>query len=138
MTTEFARQARKLTANLLKAKPQEVVDMHDMFFKLTLDAFGKIAFGLDFCGQDGKPIAFASAFDRAQELSARRIASKPPFLWKLQRSLSVGEERELRTQLEIIDQFVKDLIKERRASAELATGRFVVAVDAGIRGRQRN
>lgn len=121
MTVEFARQARKLSSNLNKVKPNEVVDMHDWFFKLTLDAFGKIAFGLDFCGQDGKPIAFASAFDRAQELSARRIASKPPFLWKLQRALSVGEEKELRTQLEVIDKFVRDLISERQASPELAT-----------------
>lgn len=119
MTSEFIEHSQKLSS-ILSSKQGSIVDLHQLFFKLTLDAFGQIAFGLSFGALDDKPIPFASCFDKAQEISARRIATKPPFLWKLQRYLGVGDERVLRECLGTIDAFVQDLIKERKRSPDLA------------------
>jgi cytochrome P450 len=121
MTMEFVEQTNKL-ASLIRRQEGNVIDLHGLFFRLTLDAFGKIAFGLKFGGLDGSPIPFAAAFDRAQELSAQRIAQKPPFWWKMQRLLRVpGAEGEMRQCLAVINQFVTKLVADRRKAPELAS-----------------
>ena len=120
MTQQFVEHTKKLKDILVAAaKGSDVVDMHAMFFRLTLDAFGKVAFGINVGGLEGNPILFATAFDRAQEISAWRIV-KPPIVWKTMKLLQLGEERELRRCLAEIDTFVLDLVKERSsASAQL-------------------
>jgi cytochrome P450 len=121
MTQEFVEHTNKLV-NILQRNVGSVVDLHGLFFRLTLDAFGKIAFGLSLGGLNGNPIPFAAAFDRAQELSAQRIAQKPPILWKIQRfTRAPGSEAEMRRCLSIIEQFVTNLVADRRREPELAS-----------------
>ena len=114
MLHEFLSSATSLANILIKAAAaNETVDLHSLFFKLTLDAFGKIGFGVNFGGLHGSPIPFAHAFDMAQEISVRRILTKPPWLWKMQRWFGVGSEHTLRKHLSVMDQFVDDLIATR-------------------------
>jgi cytochrome P450 len=113
MTNAFASHTSKLKVILEKAAGSgKTVDMHALFFRLTLDAFGQVAFGLNVGGLDGNPIPFAASFDRSQEICAYRVVL-PPFLWKSMRALSLGPEKELAGHLRIIDTFIYGLIDER-------------------------
>lgn len=122
MTSEFEAHTQKLI-DMLKPKvgTPTIFDLHALMFRLTLDAFGKVAFGLELGGLDDKPLPFTKSFDRAQEILAARFTTKPMFVWKLQRALGHGTEGELKTHLAAINDFVRQLISERRSSAELAT-----------------
>ena len=116
MTKAFVGHTIKLKALLEKAAQDKlVVDMHAMFFKLTLDAFGQVAFGLNVGGLDDKPMPFATAFDRAQEIIAFRVP-QPPFVWQIMRWLSIGSERELKRCISTIDDFIYDMIDSRVTS----------------------
>jgi cytochrome P450 len=120
MTQEFIEHTSKLR-DILDSCGREPVDMHAMFFRLTLDAFGKVAFGINVGGLDGNPIPFARAFDRAQEITARRVV-KPPILWKLQKLLQVGDEKELSECLSTINTFVTGLVKDRSSPGAMLSG----------------
>lgn len=117
MTQKFIHYTNVLVEALaVAAKNGEVVDMHQQYFRLTLDSFGDVAFGVNLGGLAGAPIPFARAFDAAQELSARRVATKPPFVWKLQRALQVGDERKMTEHIKTINDFVVDLCEKRLKS----------------------
>jgi len=113
MTAQFIEYS-KLLSGILAANVGRTVDMHALLFQLTLDAFGKIAFGVDIGGLQGKPIPFAASFDRSQELCARRGLTKPMWLWKTQKALGpFGEERELKRHVDVIEKFVSELVQAR-------------------------
>jgi cytochrome P450 len=115
MVLEFMNYAKILRAKLVQAaRSGTVVDLHAEYFKLTLDSFGKVAFGVDLGGLSGNPVPFAKAFDDAQDNCAWRVARKPPFLWKSQRVLNVGGERRMTECLNTINVFVSSLVEQRK------------------------
>src|ERR1043165_4332865 len=65
-----------------KSKSGETFDLQDLFFRFTLDSFGKIAFGIDFkcLTEPDKPVPFATNFHFAQREISNRVGS--PF-WKI-------------------------------------------------------
>ncbi|OAE24134.1 hypothetical protein AXG93_2752s1480 [Marchantia polymorpha subsp. ruderalis] len=74
------------------------VDIQDLIQRATLDAIGKVAFGVDFPSLPSalpKPwphIAFASSLDLATSIAVKRFSD--PF-WELKRYLNIGPERVL-------------------------------------------
>jgi cytochrome P450 len=117
MSEVFHRAALKLTRVLeseVNAAPKgqrAVVDMHQWFFTLTLDAFSEIAFGLDLGGLDGKPQPFIQAFDKCQAQCFNRC-EKHSGIWKLMKLLNLGPERDMKKALKVIDDFVYSLMDD--------------------------
>ncbi|XP_077241936.1 cytochrome P450 86A8-like [Tasmannia lanceolata] len=101
----------------LEAKP---VDLQDLLLRLTFDNICGLAFG-----KDPETLApglpengFASAFDRATELSLQRFIL-PEFIWKLKKWLRLGLEVSLSQSLSSIDGYLSQVINTRKL--ELAT-----------------
>ncbi|KAI8810823.1 cytochrome P450 [Cladochytrium replicatum] len=88
------------------AESGEVVDMQDLFFRLTLDSFAKLAFSVDLDSVTAnKPIKFALKFDRAQ-LSLLNRLNWP--LWK------ITETDDIRADFTYVREFGRDLVRKRR------------------------
>jgi len=89
------------------------LDMQDMYFRLTMDIFTYIAFGVDLKAviQD-EPPAFATAFDTVQEHSEKRFFNP---LWRFCQvfQLTPGE-RKLRQGVTTMNKFASEVIQGRR------------------------
>ncbi|KAF9157262.1 hypothetical protein DFQ26_008913 [Actinomortierella ambigua] len=89
-----------------------MIDLQSLFSRLTLDAFGKLTFGMDFhsLSKDG-PNEFGDAFDfLAVEFDARVTN---PF-WFLTDRLIPGKVRRVQKALEILDSYAQQAITKRR------------------------
>ncbi|KQK05997.1 cytochrome P450 94C1 [Brachypodium distachyon] len=102
----------------------KLLDLQDVFRRFAFDCICKISFGLDpGCLELSLPMsAFADAFDAASMLSARRAAAPMHVLWKLKRLLNVGEERELRDAIGLVDALAAEVIRQRRKLASSGGG----------------
>ncbi len=115
------RQVKQLVKRLEKhsASPDgnKPVDMQDLFFRMTIDVFASIAFGVDLdsiLGDCQHP--FALAFDEVQNLSQKRF--KDP-LWKIRRALqATEEERNIKKCVAVMDDFAEGVINARRRDAK--------------------
>lgn len=87
------------------------VDIHDLFFRFTLDAFAFLAFGEDLRSLETTS-AFATAFDVVQNLSNQRFYDP---LFRLKRMLNVGTERVIATNLREMDTLVARIIARKQA-----------------------
>ncbi|RCV07124.1 hypothetical protein SETIT_1G219200v2 [Setaria italica] len=98
------------------AERGEAVDMQDLLLRFTFDNICAAAFGIDAgCLAEGLPdVPFASAFERATELSLARFVT-PPFVWKAKRLLGVGSERALVEATRAVREFAERTVAERRA-----------------------
>ncbi|KAI8813883.1 cytochrome P450 [Cladochytrium replicatum] len=87
------------------------VDLHDLFFRFTLDSFAKLAFSVDLNTMAGeKQLPFALAFDSSQKaLSIRHIWA----LWKYTEPRQVGED------LKLIRDFARKLVRDYRSGAKV-------------------
>lgn len=95
------------------AESESIVDIQDLFFRLTLDSFSEIGFGTKLGALTAPgPIAFAAAFDRAQGIIDERFLTSKP-LWVYGEPLN-GKRRELKKCIEIMDDFAYEMISERR------------------------
>ncbi|KAG0233295.1 hypothetical protein BGW41_001544 [Actinomortierella wolfii] len=100
-----------------------MVDLQNLFSRLTLDVFGKLTFGMDFQSvlKDG-PNEFGDAFDfLAVEFDARVTN---PF-WFLTDHLFPGKVRRVKSALAILDRYAQQAITKRRrevAKAERGEG----------------
>ena len=115
--TVFREEAQKLALILQKsAAHQEVVDLHDLFHRYTLDSFMRIAFGVDlhildtYLQGEKRPVAFAAAFDAAQRITDARIFN--PF-WKWT-ELVDGSAKIMREAITVMDDFAYDVVRSRR------------------------
>ncbi|CAM6086480.1 unnamed protein product [Calypogeia fissa] len=104
------------------------VDLQDLFLRMTLEAIGKVGFGVDIgCLPWQLPLpenSFARAFDSASETVSHRFVDP---LWKLKRFFKVGYEAGLEANIEVIDSFTFGVIAQRKleiaaAREEQATG----------------
>ena len=100
------------------ASTNQTIDLQDVFFKMTIDVFSEIAFGVDLQSVLAEnPTPFAAAFDQIQAGCHKRFSD--PF-WRLQRFLqSCERERMITAKAKIINTFAENVINSRRRDAEL-------------------
>ncbi|KAL6620327.1 hypothetical protein ACP70R_035466 [Stipagrostis hirtigluma subsp. patula] len=103
---------------------EKLLDIQDVFRRFAFDCICRISFGLDpGCLELSLPMsAFADAFDTASMLSARRATAPMHVFWKLKRLLNVGEERELRDAIRLVDTLAAEVIRQRRKLGAAASG----------------
>ena len=106
MTSIFRKHAQQGT----------VIDMYDLFHRFTMESFCRIGFGvrLDLLKKlldgDETPVPFAVSFDRANCISEHRFTNP---LWYITEHFD-GTRKQLLADIETIDKFVFDIIRERR------------------------
>jgi len=95
-----------------RSKSGEIFDLQELFYRFTLDSFGKITFGLDFKSLTNleKPVPFATNFDFAQRAIIHRFNN--PF-WKIT-ELFTEEGRKLRKACKWLSEFAYKIIENRR------------------------
>ncbi|KAK9694138.1 hypothetical protein K7432_013566 [Basidiobolus ranarum] len=93
------------------AKNKGNVDVHDVFHRLTMDAFCRIAFGynMDSLTTTETP-PFALAFNRIQSSLAQRMIN--PF-WKITELLN-GDRKQLNADISLADEQIYNIINKRR------------------------
>jgi len=127
MTSVFATHSHELLtviSNQVEAGEADSMDLQKLFSKYTLSSIADIAFGVDLgVFRDGQAcdVPFESAFDNATHLSGDRWTR--PFWW-WEKLCGFKEERQLKAEVRIIDEFSLDIItKRRRLSLEALTDR---------------
>ncbi|KAK3829985.1 MAG: cytochrome P450 [Linnemannia gamsii] len=90
------------------------VDLQEKFLKLTLDAFGKLTFGLEFKAllSGSGPNEFGDAFDFLTSAADARLANP---IWFITDKLIPGRWRKLQGCLRILDEHAAKAVKNRRA-----------------------
>ncbi|CAM6042745.1 unnamed protein product [Sphagnum compactum] len=103
----------------IAAKNHEIVDLQDLFMRLTLDSICKIGFGVEIgCLSPSLPeVPFAKAFDECNRLVIRRYID---IFWKIKRALNIGTEAQLRKNIQVMDSFLYKVIETRRADVDAA------------------
>ncbi|RLN86882.1 hypothetical protein BBJ28_00002131 [Nothophytophthora sp. Chile5] len=104
-----------------------VVNLRRLLDLYTLDIFAKVGFGVDLHGvESNNNVGLLDAFERAPVRIMERI-QQPPWLWKLQRWLNVGPERQLAEDMKLTNDLVYGVISRsieeksnRRADAPTA------------------
>ncbi|PIA47894.1 hypothetical protein AQUCO_01400472v1 [Aquilegia coerulea] len=95
-----------------------VLDLQDLFKRYTFDTATIFLTGTDPCSlttEYNKWRPYINALDDAEEAVLYRHAI-PVNCWKLQRWLGIGKEKKLINAKEILDQFIAQCIKTKRAS----------------------
>ncbi|KAF4318741.1 hypothetical protein JM18_006532 [Phytophthora kernoviae] len=94
----------------------EPLDLFHLFNRFTFEVISEIAFGIKFDGL-GTDVEHPveTAFNYAQQRLFTRFL-EPSWLWKTQRWLNVGDEREFRKQVQIIDDTCYSIISRSIAA----------------------
>ncbi|RIA86129.1 cytochrome P450 [Glomus cerebriforme] len=113
----FEEETKKML-NILDnfAKSGKSLDLQDLFFRFTLDAFGKITFGMDFkcLTNPDNPVQFAKSFDFTQRVLGNRLEN--PF-WSIT-ELFTKEGRKMREECKYLSEFGNQIIENRRNDLE--------------------
>nr|CAG8553650.1 5668_t:CDS:2 [Entrophospora candida] len=108
-------QETKTALNILNdvANKDDTIDLQDLFYRFTLNTFGKISFGIDMkcLEQLSKPLHFAIAFDYVQLAMSQRREN--PF-WTFTEIFS-ETGRKIRKEIKYLDEFAYNIIKERKS-----------------------
>ncbi|KAI7992835.1 Cytochrome P450 94A2 [Camellia lanceoleosa] len=93
-----------------------VLDLQDILQRFAFDNICKIAFGHDLAYlQPSVPQEkFAVAFETAVLLSSQRSNVIHPVYWKIKQFLDIGSEKQLRISVNEVQEFAKELIKEKK------------------------
>eukprot|EP00123_Amoebidium_parasiticum_P004168 comp15453_c0_seq1/m.12423 comp15453_c0_seq1/g.12423 ORF comp15453_c0_seq1/g.12423 comp15453_c0_seq1/m.12423 type:complete len:487 (-) comp15453_c0_seq1:853-2313(-) len=94
------------------AEEGTVVDVQDMFFRLTLDALCEIAYGKNIGALEQNGPGFWAAFDEAQNLTVMRFLNP---LWRFLAICGIGSEARLARAVKVIDDVGREIIEEKRA-----------------------
>lgn len=95
------------------AKTNEVVNFKRLLDVFTMDIFTKIGFDVDVQGLQS-PLehhAFLDAFERASQLILFRL-QQPMWFWRLKQWLSLGLERQMKKDLQLINGTIYDIISK--------------------------
>ncbi|KAK1409179.1 hypothetical protein QVD17_35704 [Tagetes erecta] len=98
----------------LLAAAEKTMNLQDLFMKSTLDSIFKVGFGFDLDTLSGLNEAsnrFMKAFDESNSLVFWRFVD---LLWRVKRYFSIGSEADLKQNLRIVDEFVYELIRNKR------------------------
>ncbi|KAD5961282.1 hypothetical protein E3N88_12755 [Mikania micrantha] len=90
------------------------MNLQDLLMKSTLDSIFKVGFGFDLdtlSGSDEASNRFMKAFDDSNGLVYWRFVD---LSWRVKRVLNIGSEAALKENIRIIDDFVYELIKNKR------------------------
>ncbi|CAB4440115.1 unnamed protein product [Rhizophagus irregularis] len=100
-----------------KVNSGEIFDLQELFYRFTLNSFGRITFGLDFdCLTNIKnPVKFAVAFDLAQTITNKRVTN--PYLWRCN-EMFTDEGNKIREACKYLSDFAYDIIRKRRSNPE--------------------
>jgi len=119
MTLSFCESADRLVEKCGElSEGDNSVDMFDLFNRLTLEAFVKVAFGHELNVINAAPdvVPFQKAFDQSQHQMMIRSLT-PPWFWKLMKILNIGGEAEFKRSVAILDDFVKT-VKDNKKNGE--------------------
>ncbi|PWZ18037.1 Cytochrome P450 704C1 [Zea mays] len=86
----------------------------DLLMKTTMDSIFKVGFGFELntlSGSDKSSVQFSNAFDEANCIVYHRYVD---LFWQLKRYFNIGSEAKLRKNIQIIDDFVMNLIHQKR------------------------
>jgi len=122
MESVFLEHGKLVVDRLSKVKPNETIDMQDLFLRHTMDSICQIAFGhnLKSLLQKETP-TFSRSFDRAQEIiSARGLIPRVQFL--VMKYLQLGWEKEFTRCIKTLRDFVGAIVKERASREETKEG----------------
>lgn len=110
----FTEKMNRLTSIIREATGP--IDVHDMFYKFTLDVFGNIGFGtdLDCLTRD---IPFGKSLERCQSQMSYRFYSST---WKIEEMLFYRQRKQLLEDVKILREFAEDLIRKRRSEGEIS------------------
>ncbi|KAF9584878.1 hypothetical protein BGW38_004820 [Lunasporangiospora selenospora] len=93
-------------------------DLQALFLKLTLDAFGKLTFGLNFESLklgEGRPHEFGDSFDYLTSVADERVAN-PAWYWT--DFLIPGKKKKQRQAIGVLDKYAAMAVKARREESE--------------------
>ncbi|KAL7612032.1 cytochrome P450 704C1 [Lactuca sativa] len=111
----FKSNTAKLVKKIsLLAAAEESMDLQDLLMRSTLDAMFEVGFGFELDTISGSNEAgnrFMEAFDASNGLVYWRFVD---LLWKVKRYLNIGSEATLKEKIKIIDNFVYELIRNKR------------------------
>nr|GMD61009.1 cytochrome P450 94A2-like [Ipomoea batatas] len=102
------------------AKNKTVLDFQDILQRFTFDNICKIAFGYDpgYLLPSFQEAKFAVAFEEAVRISSQRFHAVSPLVWKLKRRFNIGSERKLRAAVEVVQEFAKKIVREKKKELE--------------------
>ncbi|TMW62714.1 hypothetical protein Poli38472_005332 [Pythium oligandrum] len=88
------------------------IDLFKILNQFTMEAFAEIGFGIEMNGlETEKEHEFQQSFDRALAALMLRIV-RPAWLWRLERWLNIGSERQLKEDVKVIDKTMLDIIAQ--------------------------
>ncbi|KAF3341491.1 Alkane hydroxylase MAH1 [Carex littledalei] len=92
-----------------------VIDLQDMFSRLSFDMSCILSFGTDpgSLSMDLPVVPFGRAVDDASAAIFYRV-SRPAVFWKLLKFLGIGQEKKLAKARVVIDQFIAEAIEKRK------------------------
>ncbi|GMF62807.1 unnamed protein product [Phytophthora fragariaefolia] len=111
MTVVIQRHAVVLYDILQRASEgNETLDLFKLFNRFTIEAFTEIGFGVHMgCLDSEEEHPFQKAFDRAQRALFLRFV-RPSWFCRVQKWLNVGAEGQLKSDIEVIDKTVLDIV----------------------------
>ncbi|KAF8718292.1 hypothetical protein HU200_025748 [Digitaria exilis] len=118
----FREYSLKLSGILSQAsKANKVVDMQELYMRMTLDSICKVGFGVEIgtLSPDLPENSFAQAFDAANIIVTLRFIDP---LWRLKRFFHVGSEALLEQSIKLVDEFTYSVIRRRKAEIVEAPG----------------
>ncbi|PKU73110.1 Cytochrome P450 704C1 [Dendrobium catenatum] len=113
-TSIFKTNAIKLADIIFdKAKSDLPFDIQELFMSSTMDSIFKIGFGFDLMNLDGSVdgIKFTKAFDNASVYITSRYVD---VFWKFKRFFNIGYEAQLKKDINVINDFIYDLIRAKK------------------------
>ncbi|CAN6307871.1 unnamed protein product [Urochloa humidicola] len=111
----FREYSLKLSGILSQAsKAGKVVDMQELYMRMTLDSICKVGFGVEIgtLSPELPENSFAQAFDAANIIVTLRFIDP---LWRLKRFFHVGSEALLEQSVKLVDEFTYSVIRRRKA-----------------------
>lgn len=111
----FRANATRLVDKISSAAANRtILNMQDLLMKTTMDSIFKVGFGFELntlSGSDKSSVQFSNAFDEANCIVYHRYVD---LFWQLKRYFNIGSEAKLRKNIQIIDDFVMNLIHQKR------------------------
>eukprot|EP00298_Acanthocystis_sp_HF-20_P015215 c21062_g1_i3.p1 GENE.c21062_g1_i3~~c21062_g1_i3.p1 ORF type:complete len:507 (-),score=167.95 c21062_g1_i3:18-1502(-) len=104
--------------NILKNRAQTntEIDIQDMFFRLTIDVFCEVAFGIQLNSIETKDAhQFAKAFDEVQYHCEKRFSD---VFWRIKKLFGCYREARITEGVKILNDFAETVINGKRRDAE--------------------
>ncbi|KAL2942300.1 Cytochrome P450 94A2 [Bienertia sinuspersici] len=98
------------------ANSQTVIDLQDILQRFAFDNICNISFGYDpeYLTPSLPHSKFATAFDDAVRISARRFRTFFPIIWKIRRFLNIGPEKKLKEAVSEVRKFANSIVKQKK------------------------